>query len=250
MRQTLLALMGALMLAGGLAAPAVAQEDIIVVTGQRMMRDQDEAMGVSIGDLPYVSIKASADFVMFTVALESASISLPERAAELERAYKALIARVGRASGIEMEVGEPGYSVAVETATASEVMNVNSRRSTIPVLLKFDVKSGETFGQVRTRAEAFIKGIEVTGRVEATTGSDQYIGLREPAKHRADLLRKIAEDTRLIQDIFGAAGASGNAPSVSLTGLGGRVKTRPVGPLEIELYIPYFIEVGSAPPPR
>ena len=34
--------------------------------------------------------------LVVTVSLESASNSLPERAAELERAYKALIARVAR----------------------------------------------------------------------------------------------------------------------------------------------------------
>lgn len=228
-----------------IAAPAFAQEDIIVVTGQRLQSELEDFDGVVQPELPYVSIKAPADFVMFTVSLESASNSLPERAAELERAYKALIARVGRSTGIEMEIGQPGFSVATETATAAEVMIVNARRSHIPVLLKFNVRNGETFGQVRTRAEAFIAGIEVTGRVEATTGTDQYIGLREPAKHRADLLRKIAEDTRLMQEVFAGAGGAVGAPGIRLTGLGGRVKTRPVGVMEIEMYIPYSIELGT-----
>jgi hypothetical protein len=106
---------------------------------------------------------------------------------------------------------------------------------------------------VRTRAEAFIKGVEVSGRAEATTGADQYIGVRDPAKHRTDLLRKIAEDTRLMQDVFASTGAPGVSPGISITGLASRVKTRPVGPLEIEMFIPYSIVLGAPlpqPPPN
>jgi hypothetical protein len=203
--------------------------------------------------LPYVSIKAQADFVMFTVSIESPTNNLQERDAEQDRAYRALIQRVARTQGVKMEVGTPGASAAPETATAAEVIRPGPRRSSIPVLLRFDVRAGETFAQVRSRAETFIKGIEVTGRVEATTGAQQYIGLREPAKHRVDLLRKIAEDTRLMQDIFVSTGTPGALPGISLADLGGRVKTRPVGPLEIEMFIPYTVVLGAPlpqPPPR
>ena len=65
---------------------------------------------------------------------------------------------------------------------------------------------------------------------------------------REDLLRKIAEDTRLMQSIFTTG--SGPVPVISLTGLGGRVKSRPTGPLEVEMYIPYSIVLGSAQPQR
>ncbi len=237
----------------GAVAPAVAQNnDTIVVTAQRIMSDDEYSD--EYGELPYVSLVARADFVLFTVNLESATNSAAERKTELDRAYRALVQRVARAQGVRMQIGSPGNSIRVETATAEEVTIDGGRRSWIPVILEFDVGPNETFQQVRTRAEAFIKGIEVNGRVEATTGSEQFVGLREPAKHRADLLRKIAEDTRLMQDIFvQTSSLPGYLPGISLTGLGGRVKTRPIGPLEIELYIPYSVVLGAPlpqPPPR
>ena len=239
------------MVSFGAAAPAFAQ-DTVVVTAQRIMSDDEYSD--EFGELPYVSLVARADFVLFTVNLETATNSAAERKTELDRAYRALVQRVGRTPGVRMEIGSPGNSAPVETATAAEVTIDGGRRSWIPAILEFDVGPNETFQQVRTRAEAFIKGIEVNGRVEATTGSDQYIGLREPAKHRANLLRKIAEDTRRMQDIFlQTSSAPGYLPGISLTGLGGRVKTRPVGPLEIELYIPYTVVLGAPlpqPPPR
>ncbi len=233
------------------AAPAWAQvgSDMIVVTGSKIQSDdeyEDE-----YGALPYVSLVAPADFVIFTVNLETATRSADERRRELERAFTALAARVVRAQGVIMEVGYPGNSAPLETAAAREAITDGGDRSMINVVLKFALQRGDTFSTLRTRAEAFIDGIQVNGRVEAVTGDDQYIGISDPKKHREDLLRKIAEDTRLMQSIF--SGTSVGAPGISLTGLGGRVKTRPVGPLEIEMYIPYTIVLGSPlpqPPPR
>lgn len=93
------------------------------------------------------------------------------------------------------------------------------------------------------RAEKFISEIQLTGRTEAITGDLQYIGVTDPKKHREDLLKKIAEDARNMQTIFGSA--STGATAISLTGLEGRVKTRRSGPLEMEIYIPYSIILGS-----
>ncbi len=239
--------------AAGVFAPlAEAQNDERVVVTASMIMSDDEYTD-EFGALPYISIKAHADFVMFTVSLESASLNMTERTAELDRAYRALVQRVARTQGVEMEIGSSGQSVPTETATAAEIIRNTPRRSSIPVLLTFDVRPNESFVQVRTRAEAFIKGVEVSGRAEATTGADQYIGVRDPAKHRTDLLRKIAEDTRLMQDVFANTGAPGVSPGISITGLASRVKTRPVGPLEIEMFIPYSIVLGAPlpqPPPN
>lgn len=233
---------------------AAAQEegsDRVLVTASFI--PSDDEYEEEYGYLPYVSIKVPADFVMFTVRLESSTRSIDERARELERTYASLIQRVSRTQGVTMEVGESSASVPTETAIASEVIMRAKDRSFIPVVLTFDTRPGDTYATARARAEAFIREIQVNGRVEATTGSEQYIGVNNPAKHRVDLLRKVAEDTRLLQDIFANTGAPGAPPSISLTGLAGRVKTRPVGPLEIEMFIPYSTVLGAPlpqPPPR
>ncbi len=227
------------------AAPAHAQvdSDMVVVTGS-MIRSEEDEYGAPLPELPYVSIAVPADFVLFTVALETGTRSVSERESELERTFAALATRATRTQGVTMEVGHPGYSAPLETAAAREAIEYDGDRSTINVVLKFAVRPGDAFSAVRARAEAFIDDIEVFGRAEAVTGDLQYIGVSDPKKHREDLLRKIAEDTRLLQSIFSAPPSG--APAISLTGLGGRVKTRPIGPLEMEMYIPYSIALGSA----
>ena len=242
-----LALLGGAMAS---AAPAFAQDDeMVVVTGSRILSDDEYQE--EFGSLPYISIKAPADFVIFTVDLESATKSVAERDKELERSFTQLAQRVSRTQGVTLEVGQPGRSSAVETTAAREGIENRGERSAIPTVLKFAVKEGENFPAVRKRAEAFIESIEVSGRVEATPGDNQYIGVNEPAKHREALMRKIAADIQLLTGIF--TPPSTPPPAMTLTGLANRVKSRPVGALELEMYVPYDVVLGAPlpqPPPR
>ena len=239
----------ALLATAWLAAPAFAQNDdemIVVTAMKRQEMDQDGLVNVTGGaqELPYVSIIAPADFVIFTVALETGTRSLEEAQRELERTFTGLTAKVSRAQGIVLEVGEPGNSSELETTEAREAIELGyGDRSRIPLVFKFAVQKDDTFRTVRVRAEKFISEIQLTGRAEAITGDIQYIGVTDPKKHREALLKKIADDARTIQTIF--AGASTGATAISLTGLEGRVKTRPSGPLEMEIFIPYSIVLGS-----
>jgi hypothetical protein len=244
--------LAASLLAAPAYAPAWAQVDkeMIVVTGS-MIRDADEESQAADGfvgprrELPYVSIAVPADFVIFTVTLETGTRSVDERERELERTFTTLAGRVTRAQGVIMEVGQPGNSAPLETAAAKEAIENYGDRSRIPVVFKFAVQRNDTFSTVRARAEKFIADTQVTGRAEVVTGDLQYIGVTEPKKHREDLLRKIAEDTRLLQSIFSPPGTVNSPPAMSLTGLEGRVKTRPSGPLELEMYLPYSVVLSS-----
>jgi len=235
--------------AGLTPAPAFAQnnDDMIVVTAmKRQSIDEDETGGaIGIGQqLPYISILAPADFVIFTVTLETGTRSAADAQQELERTFTALAAKVSRSQGVVLEVGYPGDSSELETTEAHEAIEFGyGDRSSIPLVFKFAVQKDDTFRAARARAEKFISEIQLTGRTEAITGDLQYIGVTDPKKHREDLLKKIAEDARNMQTIFGSA--STGATAISLTGLEGRVKTRPSGPLEMEIYIPYSIILGS-----
>jgi hypothetical protein len=221
---------------------------MIVVTASKRQSAEDAALPVNAfgvaQPLPYVSIIAPADFVIFTVSLETGTRSAEEAQRELERTFAALTTKVARAQGVVLEVGEPGNSSELETTEAREAIEIGYEdRSRIPLVFKFAVQKDDTFRTVRVRAEKFISEIQLTGRTEAITGDLQYIGVTDPKKHREALLKKIAEDSRTIQMIF--LGASTGATAISLTGLEGRVRTRPSGPLEMEIYIPYAIVLGS-----
>ena len=114
-------------------------------------------------------------------------------------------------------------------------------RSEIRLVLTSDVKPGDTFEKIRTRIEQFVKEIPQQGRTEIVIGPNQFMGVNDPMKHREVLLRKIAADTELLQSLFGR-GVTGPA-SISLSGLARRVQSRPVAPLELELYLDYDLSL-------
>jgi hypothetical protein len=151
--------------------------------------------------------------------------------------------RAARTQDITIEVGQPGFSAALETAAIKEVIqNRGDDRSGIDIVLKVMIKPNETFDAVRARAEKFVKDAPLTGRVEAIIGDSQFLGVSEPKKHRETLIKAIAEDVRLMQASFGGP----TSPvRVSLSGIEQRSQTRPVGPLDLEIYIPYSMSLVS-----
>jgi hypothetical protein len=115
-------------------------------------------------------------------------------------------------------------------------------RSYIDLVLKVAVKPADTFDAIRARTEKFVADSPVTGRVEAVIGDSQFLGVSEPKKHRETLIKAIAEDLRLMQATFGGPSSP---VRVSLSGMEQRAQTRPVGPLDLEIYIPYSMGLVS-----
>lgn len=224
-----------------LAPVANAQRDErIVVTGSRIDRDG--------GSLPVISMRVPAEFVIFMIEVESTTRSEDARAQELEKAFNTIRDRVKRTPGLTLEVGDAFTAIPVETVAVREIIGQDeddSLRSEIRLVLTSEVKAGDTFERIRSRIEQFVKDIPQQGRTEIVIGPDQFMGVNDPMKHREALLRKIAADTELLQSLFGR-GATGPA-SLSLSGLERRVQSRPVGPLELELYLDYDLSLVQAP---
>jgi hypothetical protein len=213
----------------------VVRGDQVVVSANMISRDS--------GAIPHVSLIVRADFVLFTVSLESGSRELATRENELIRTFQAYTQRADRSNDVDIEVGQPGNSAAVETATAKEIIqDFGDDRSVISVVLKMFVREGDTFDTVRARAERYVADAPLTGRTEAIVGDNQYLGLADPKKHRAALLQAIADDTAAMRSMFAAPDAPA---SLSLTGMESRVISRPVGPLDMEIYIPYRMSLAS-----
>ena len=227
----------ALLFAAALAAiatPAFGQQ--IVAQSNFVNRQQQ-------GVIPQVSITVRADFVLFSVRFESATRSADAREDELAKTFAAVTQRAARAEGMSLEVGQPGMSAAVETAAIKEmIQNAGDDRSVINVVLKVMVKPNETFDAIRARAEKFVNDTPVTGRVEFVIGDSQFLGISDPKKHRDVLIKAIADDVKMMQTSFGG---SATPVSVNLSGLEARTQTRPVGPLDLEIYIPYSMSVRS-----
>lgn len=234
--------MAALALAVMATAPgAMAQRDErIVVTGSRIDRDG--------GSIPVISMRVPAEFVIFMIEVETTTRSEDARAVELEKAFNAIRDKVKRTPGLTLEVGDAFTAIPIETVAVREIIEPDeedSLRSEIRLVLTSEVKAGDTFERIRTRIEQFVKEIPQQGRTEIVIGPDQFMGVNDPMKHREALLRKIAADTELLQSLFGR-GVTGPA-SLSLSGLERRVQSRPVAPLELELYLDYDLSLVQAP---
>jgi hypothetical protein len=228
----------ALLFAAALAAFAMpaAHAQQIVAQSNFVNRQQQTA-------IPQVSITVRADFVLFSVRFESATRAADAREDELAKTFAAVTQRASRAEGMSIEVGQPGMSAAIETAAIKElIQNRGDDRSGIDIVLKVMVRERDTFETIRARAEKFVADTPLTGRVEAIVGDNQFLGVSEPKKHRDALVKAIAEDVRLMQSSYGGASTP---VTVSLSGMEARTQTRPIGPLDLEIYIPYSMSVRS-----
>lgn len=231
---------GLAMAAACFSSPALAQQERVVVTGSMITRDGS--------DIPYVSVRVPAEFVIFLLELETGTRSEDERARELERTYASLVQRVSRTPGMTIEAGDAYESAPLETTAVREIIvpdDEDDERSQIQLVLTIEVRAGDTFPAIRARAEQMVRQVQPSGRVEIVVGDAQYMGVNDPKKHRETLLRQIAADTDLLQSLFGR-GTTGPA-AISLSGLERRVQSRPVGSLELEMYIEYGMSLVQAP---
>ena len=235
MKRLLLAAAAAVALVAPSAVAQVVRGDQIVAQSNFVSRQQ--------AAIPQVSIIVRADFVLFSVRYETATRSADAREDELARTFSTVTQRASRTQDMTIEVGQPGFSAAIETAAIKElIQNRGDDRSGIDIVLKVMVKPNETFDAVRARAEKFVTDTQLTGRVEAIIGDSQFLGVSEPKKHRETLIKAISEDVRLMQGSFGGPSSP---VQVSLTGMEQRAQTRPVGPLDLEIYIPYSMSLRS-----
>jgi hypothetical protein len=213
----------------------------------QVVRDQTVAQSNFVNRtavaIPQISMVVRADFVLFSVKYTTSTRSEAARKEELTKQFQAVTERAKKAEGIIIEVGTPGNSASLETAAMKELItNQGADRSAMDLVLKVAVREKDTFETIRTRTEKFVADTPLTGRVEGIIGDSQFLGLSEPKKHRDALIKAISEDVKMMQASFGGSAVP---VAVNLTGMEGRVVSRPVGPLDLEIYIPYQMSLRS-----
>lgn len=225
-------------IASGVALPVSAQgmERMMVTSNQ-----VEESARISA---PAIYRQIPADFVMVAITYQSATRDAAERRKELETMFDRLKARASRTEGFSLAGGTLGRSMAdIDTVLFTDVYGSDySGTGRFTLTLSIDTKPEESFEALMKRAQQFVSSIEAQGRAEAYLGDTQYIGARDVAKHRADLIADIAREVSGLQTAFGP-----NGSKVTLTGLESRIITQPSGPLELEIFIPYTLtlEAGS-----
>lgn len=229
--RAILSVLAMALLASG---PALAQDmERVIVTANRV-----EASDMR--SAPAVYRQIPADFVLVAVTYQSATRDTGERAKELETMFDRLRAKAAKTAGYSLQGGTLGQSMAeIDTVLFTDVYTTDySGTGRFTLTLSIDTKPEESFEGLMKRAQKFVDDIAVAGRAESYLGNDQFIGARDVAKHRADLVNDIATEVRTLKASFAPA-------SVTLTGLEGRIITQPSGPLELEIFIPYTLVIES-----
>ncbi len=216
------------------AAPAFAQAmERVMVTSNQLGESQRRSA-------PAVYRQIPADFVMVALTYQSATRDPGERAKELETMFTRLKVQADATNGVSLAGGTLGQSTAdIDTVLFTDVYQTDyGGTGRFTLTLNVDTRKDESFEALMGRAKAFVNGIEMAGRSEAYLGDNQFIGVRDVAKHRADLVRDIAAEVASLKQSFRPA-------AVTLTGLESRIITQPSGPLELEIFIPYTLTVES-----
>lgn len=228
------ALLAIACLSSTLCGAASAQDmERIIVTANRI-EDSD------MRSAPAVYRQIPADFVLVAVTYQSATRDTAERKKELETMFTRLKAKVAKTDGFGLSGGDLGQSIAdIDTVLFTDVYRADyGGTGRFTLTLTIDTRKDESFERLMARAKKFVDDIDAAGRAEAYLGDDQFIGARDVAKHRADLIADIAAEVRSLKESFAPA-------RVSLTGLESRIITQPSGPLELEIFIPYTLTVDS-----
>lgn len=203
----------------------------IVVTGTRI--DAED-----LRRTPNVTMRVSADFVLFEVGFVNASLDRSERNADLEKAFDAVAAAANRNERISIAVGDVEESSPMETTTYEESVYDNGSRASLSLVVKAYTKEDDTFEKVRTRVEAFIEGVPEYGRTQSYTDDEQYLGITDLDRYRPALIGEIAKEVDTLTQMF-------KASEISVNGLEEQTVTQTVGPMALEIFIPYTITLTS-----
>lgn len=225
------------LLAGSMAmqAPAALAQDRmnnVVVTAQKRVDNGNGEVD------PQVFLRVPAEFVQFDLTCQSATRSVSDRNKELEAQFSALIAWDKDADKYELTGGEAGFEmIPIDTVSFREILQTQyNNTSRFNLVLLVDVDEGEAFDKLKSRANGALKAISSEGRVECYFGDDQYLGIRGLDAHRQDLLKAIATDAQLMNDVFGDG-------KIEITGLESRVMSRASGTLTMDVFIPYTMSI-------
>ncbi|MEM7494080.1 MAG: hypothetical protein AAF296_11905 [Pseudomonadota bacterium] len=218
-------------------APALAQEDrmqdAIVVTGMRINADS------SLDDeIPNIRLRVPADFVLFEASFVNADLEPNSRKSDLGQAFKAVLKADTARTDIQLSIGDSEESFPIESVTFDEIYSPYGQRSSFNLAMHVDVRDGDTYDDVRVRAESFMSAIPEFGRVQYYIDDEQYIGLRNPERYRPDLIAAIADEVDTLDKAF-------KASEITVFGLEKKTITQPTGALSLDVFIPYDLTIVS-----
>ena len=217
----------------GLAFAALcanAQTEEIVVTGMR---------SGEYGEMPAVTIKKPADFLVQEIRLVNDSRSPELRKKEIISTIDAMLRSASSNKRIALSYGD-GFLEPVNLNDESLQIIEDKRRadtSAIDIFVKTTLVASDNTKERIAELRKFIADARLTGRTEIETLGDIGLSIVDPERYRYDILARIAgENARMVQ-------AMGNKCRIKLGGLEGRVRWERTDVAELTLFIPYGAEV-------
>lgn len=203
----------------------------VVVTAQKINAGD-------LNDIPHASLRIRADFVLYELTYVNSTLDANDRKKEMKRMFNDIVREVKRHPNLRLNIGDVEASAAIETATFEESYQNYGNRGNLNFVVRANVKEEDSYQNIRDRVEKLVASAGEFGRSQSILADTQYLGINDLKSHRPALLKTIWDD---VNDSANPEGVT----NVEILGLEQRTRYRPVGPLELELFIPFDVEYKS-----
>jgi len=214
------------------------------VFAQNLMMEEVVVSGIRASsgdfyDIPAITIKKNADFLVQNIKLVNDSRSKDLRKKEIVKSINGLIKSSKRIKNIELSYGGDFLEPIKLNDDSLELVEDRDRVDTSFVKIYVKVAYEESLGakaQINALSE-FISNAKTVGRTEIDTLDDIGLSIVGPEQYRYEILRAIAAENKKIQV------AIGGSCEMSIKGLEGRVEWERVSIGQLMLYIAHSVEV-------
>lgn len=224
----------ALLSAGLVAAPAQAQLEEVVVTGQRIS-------GEDYSSIPAIVLERRADFLVQRITLTNDTRAEEGRIRELQQTIRDMVSDAAKRPGIALSHGDE-FLIPISTGAVEVVLSSEGDRadtSSTSIYVKMALKPADNVPAAIASLRNFIKKARLSGRTEIEPEGDVGLSLVTPEKYRYEIIGKITEDAKRLRE------AVGPQCKVQISGLSNRVSWQRSDVSELTLYIPYQVELSD-----
>jgi hypothetical protein len=209
---------------------AAAQIETVVVTAER------RGYG---GDAPGVTLVERADHLVTKVKVTCDTRDPVRRTEELRLTLRDMIAQARHTGSISLSIGdEVLYEFTEESVDKTITADTRADTSSAYIVIRTELSKTDTFEAAAKRIQEFILHTPKTGRTEILIDEPYNLGLMNPERYRAELVAKVAEDSKHTAALFGAG------YQVRVEGLQRAVQWFQSGKLDLSLYIPYGLVIS------
>lgn len=200
----------------------------VVVTGLRASMDD-------FYDIPAVTVRKDADFLVQNIRLVNDSRSPELRKSEIVGTINNLIKSSAKVKGIEISYGE-GFLEPIKLNDESlELLEDRGKSDTsyINIFVKVAFNKKEEAKKQIENLRKFIETAKLEGRTLIEEKGDVGLSIIQPQQYRYEIIRAISEENKKMKELVG------EDCEVSVKGLEGRVFWERVSVGELMLYIGY-----------